>query len=438
MRLQPKYALVVALLLAVGTCYYYTRLLLPRAHQQRVANAMATGYAYGGDFYPIWLTGRALLLHRENPYMPATTREIQTGLFGRPMDPLRPGDPPADFRAFSYPLYADLLVAPLLALDFDSVRAVFSVLLPVLTAVSVFLWAGAVRAQISRIGMAVAVVLVLVSYPVLEGLFAQQAGLLVGAALAMSVAAMIRRRLFLAGVLLACGTVKPQMVWLLALWLMLWVLSDWKSRRSLALGFLLTLGVLCAASELILPGWISGWWHTLTRYSGYTLPPLALLVLGTFLGTALSLAMLVLCGAMCWRTRRKPADTTSFALTMSLVLAVTVMLLPTGGAVYDQVILLPAIFLLWSRRAEIFHTGIPLRVLGIAAAIAMSWQWIGACAVALASLLFPSLSRSAFVLVLPTRMAAPLPFVLLAMLAFLVGRQMRGDAAPASTELSSK
>lgn len=437
MRLRPKYALVVALLLAAGTSYYYSRLLLPRARLQRVSNAMAEGYAYGGDFYPIWLTGRELFAHRTDPYTPATTREIQIGLFGRAMDPLRPSDPPADFRAFSYPLFADLLAAPLLPLNFDAVRIVLTILLPLLTAASVFLWMGTVQLQTSRVGLAVVAILVLVSYPVLEGLFAQQAGLLVGAALAMCISAMARRRLLLAGILLALSTVKPQMVWLLALWLMLWVLSDWKARRTLAIGFLIALALLCLGSEVILPGWVSGWAHALVGYSGYTLPPLAQLVLGKFLGTGLAVGMLALCAAMCWRARREPASSLSFSLATSLVLAVTVLLLPTGGAVYDQVILLPSVFWLWSRREEILGAGIPLRVLGWAAAVAMSWQWIAACAVAVASLVFPALASNPAVLVLPTRMAAPLPFVLLALLSFFAVRFWRGESNWTSTPLAA-
>ncbi len=52
MRLRLYGSLILVLLLAVGTCYYYFGLLLP--------SAVAGGYSYGGDFYPLWLTGREL------------------------------------------------------------------------------------------------------------------------------------------------------------------------------------------------------------------------------------------------------------------------------------------------------------------------------------------------------------------------------------------
>src|SRR5580658_8480809 len=155
MRLRSTPTLILTFFLAAGTCYYYFGLLLPQSRRQSVANGMGVQYSYGGDFYPIWLTGRALFDHRSdphsgdgssnNPYTQQMTRTIQIGLYGRPMDAHRPSDPPSDYRAFSYPLYTDLLAAPLLPLTFDAVRMVLTFLLAPLTAASVILWLRVLR-----------------------------------------------------------------------------------------------------------------------------------------------------------------------------------------------------------------------------------------------------------------------------------------------------
>jgi hypothetical protein len=427
MRLPPRLALIATLLLAFGTCYYYFGLLIPQARLKSEANEMAGGYAYGGDFYPIWLTGRALFVHRTDPYTTEMTRQIQIGLFGRPMDPERPGDWPTEFRAFAYPLYTDLLAAPLLPLRFDAVRIVLGILLPVLTAASLVAWARAFGLQVSINTWMIVMILTLVSYPVLEGLYALQAGLVAGGVLALSVAAMARGHLWRAGALLALASAKPQLVWLLGLWLLLWAFSDWKERKNFAISFLLTMALLCLSSQLILPGWFGGWWHSLAGYSRYTLPPLTQLVLGKFLGAALGLAMLGLAASICWRTRRAPAGSHGFSLAASFVLAVTVILLPTGGAVYDQIVLLPAILWLGSRQPEILNASLPMRVLAVAALVTIFWQWLMACAVAIASVFAPAWARSPGVVVFPARMAAPLPFVLLALLSFFVVRSLRGE-----------
>jgi len=429
MRLRSNRTLVLALLLALGTSYYYFGLLLPRSHLRDAANQMTGRYGFGGDFYPIWLTGRELVYHGSNPYTQEMTRAIQTGLYGRPMDPGRPADPPIDFRAFAYPLYADLLAAPSLPFRFENVRIVLGVLLPLLTAGGLVLWLRAFRLLLSTSALMVAVILLLVSYPVLEGLYAEQAGLLVGTMLALSVASIARGRMFLAGVLLALASLKPQLVWLLAVWLLLWAVSDWTRRKGLAVGFLATMALLFAASELALPGWFPGWWHSLGGYSRYTLPPLAQLVLGQWLGAIVGLAMLALAGALCWKARHAAANAAAFSLAVSFVLVVTVILEPTGGAVYDHVVLIPAILWLGFRRAEILNSSRPMRVLALVAVFAMCWQWVVACGVALLSLFWPGLANNPATIVFPTRMAAPLPFVLLALMSFLAVRLLRGNAA---------
>ena len=294
MKPLSKRSLIWAILLALGTGYYYFALLLPGARVYLAQNEMDKGPKYGGDFYPIWMTGRELLIHRTNPYTQETTREIQTYLFGRPMDARRPGDPPVDYRAFAYPLYADLLAAPLLGFDFEVVRVGLFILLPLLTMASLQLWLCSFRLQISQDVLGAMSILLMFSYPVLEGWISEQPGLLVGALLAAAMAALVRERQMLAGMLLAFSSIKPQLVWLLALWLLLWSVSDWRRRKRFALSFVTTTAVLFLASELLLPGWFASWWRSLVGYSHYTLPPLTQLVLGKYVGTVVGVAMLVL------------------------------------------------------------------------------------------------------------------------------------------------
>lgn len=417
----------MTLLVAIGTSYYYFGLLLPRARLRDAANQMVGCCAFGGDFYPIWLTGRELLRHGTNPYTQEMTRRIQIGLYGRVMDPARPADLPTDFRAFAYPLYTDLMAAPLLPLSFSAVRTVLGFLLPFLTAASLILWLRAFRLNASPGTVTIAIIFLLVSYPVLEGLYALQAGLLVGVALAASAASLARGRFLLAGMLLAFASVKPQLIWLLAIWLLLWTFGDWNRRRNFFFGFSFTLALLALVSQLVLPGWFAGWWHSLVGYSHYTLPPLTQFVLGRFLGAVVGLILLALSAALCWKTRRSPAGSANFSLATSFVLAVTVMLAPTGGAVYDQVILIPSLCWLSFRRADILNGSRPIRVLALASIFSLAWEWLVACGVALASVFFKSVASSPGVLVLPTRMAASVPFGLLALLLFFVVRTLRGQ-----------
>ncbi|MFZ0761290.1 MAG: glycosyltransferase family 87 protein, partial [Candidatus Sulfotelmatobacter sp.] len=190
--------LSLAILCAAGMVYYHLWLFAPRAMEVRAAQGYGNGYSFGADFYPIWLTSRQGVFHHRDPYSAEMTRQIQTGLFGRPLDAHNSAAPP-DYRTFAYPAFVDLLFWPLGLLSFSVVRIAVAIVLAVATAVSVVLW---LRSFHLRAGVAVLVsvmVLTLSSYAVLEGLFADQVGLLVGFLVAAALAALVQRKLFLAG-----------------------------------------------------------------------------------------------------------------------------------------------------------------------------------------------------------------------------------------------
>ena len=139
--------------------------------------------------------------------------------------------------------------------------------------------------------------------------------------------------------------------------------------------------------------------------------------------------MLALAGAIFWTARRLPSESAEFSLAMSFVLVVTVLLAPTGGAVYDQIVLIPAFVWLAFHRSEVLNARRVVRVLAILAVFALCWQWVAACGVALVALLFPVWATNPAVAVFPERTAAPLPFVLMVLLAFFVVRVLRARSA---------
>jgi hypothetical protein len=82
--------------------YYHQGLFMPRVVAVRTAAGLGNGYSFGNDFYQVWLTSREWLRSGRDPYNAEMTRKIQTGLYGRPLDPNRPTDP-VDRRVFPYP-----------------------------------------------------------------------------------------------------------------------------------------------------------------------------------------------------------------------------------------------------------------------------------------------------------------------------------------------
>ena len=368
--------------------FYVQHVLI--VHQRADAAVHGTPRGNLSDLYPRWLGARELLLHHRDPYSPELTREIQVGYYGRALDPARPDDP-TDQQGFAYPVYVVFLLAPTVNLPFAVVQAGFRWLLIFLTGVTVLLWLRLLRWRPSTATTAAVVVLTLGSFPILQGIKLQQLSLLVGGLIAGCVALLASRNFFLAGVLLALATIKPQLVFLVAAWLLLWAFCDWSRRKNFVWGFVGTLAILCGAAEYVLPGWLGRFREAMAAYRQYTdgaesvLDVLLTPGWGRLLA-ALALLALLLVG---WRLRRVPSDSPAFGWMLALTLAVTVMVVPKA-APYNQVLLLPGILLAAQRWQFLWEKNRPARIIALLASVLILWPWLWAVALTGASLFLPS------------------------------------------------
>lgn len=424
--ISPTLALCLALIGAASFLYYHEGLFMPRVVAVRTANGLGHGYSFGNDFYQVWLSCKELLRDHRDPYSLQMTLEIQTGLYGRPLDPTRPADP-TDQRVFPYPAYTDLLFWPTAEFPFEIVRVLALFALIALTTSTILFWLRAMEWRLDWRWIAVAVLITLCSYSALEALFAGQLGLLVAFLLAAAVLAIQRGRFLFAGFLLALTTIKPQVTALAIFYLLLWALNKWHTRRKLILGFFTTVAVLLATSLAVLPHWISSWIHTVLAYRHYTRPPLVTEVLTSPLGprfsgpatlilTALSIVLAI---ALAWRNRCADCRSFTFWLTLSTILAITTITILPGQAVYDDLILIPGILLLIRHRHALIASSPPARALCVIGLLLLLWPWIAALGLIV---LHPVLPISTFdstpVFSLPIRTAASLPFAVLALLAW--------------------
>jgi hypothetical protein len=432
-RASRKFALL-SCLLATGMGYYYFTMFLPYGQAKLETANLNNGYRYGCDLYPLWLTSHQLLQPGENPYTAETTKQIQVALYGRPLS--RPGDPPFNYRAFAYPIYADFLTLPLAPLSFPMVQAIGAILFPLSVICSCWLWLRFLNLSLAPADLLTFLALTLFSYPVLEGLYALQPSLIVSLLLATAASAMARNRLVLAGVLLGIASIKPHLIVIPVLWLVMWAGADLDRRRGFLFSLLATLIVLFSASQLLLPGWLPSWIHSMTDYRQYTDPPLAQFAFGTILGNIFAVGLLSLAALLAFRARKADSTSFQFALTFCYLLAVTVLVFPSSVAVYDHILLLPAIVTLLSRRTIVFSGTVPLRALGVATAAAFSWQWFASAGMTLYSLL--SIKLSSHWMTLPVRMAASFPFAVVALWLFLLWKgNLRDPAKPAKSPARS-
>jgi hypothetical protein len=376
----------LALLFAGSMLYYVQRILVP--YQQRDAEIHHRPRGNLSDLYPRWLGARELLLHGRDPYSPEITREIQAGFYGRPLDPARPEDP-RDEQRFVYPVYVAFLLAPTVSLPFDLVQTGFLWLLVALTATSVPLWLEFLQWRPSAGGVLLAVLLALGSFPIVQGVKLQQLSLLVGFLLALSAALLARGHLFSSGTLMAIAMIKPQLVIPVAGWFLLWTFSSWHKRRGWALGFGLTMLVLLAGSEWLLPGWIARFRDAAAAYRGYATGTGLLETLLSPIGGKLITVLLVLVVfALCWRFRRFSETQPEFQRMTALVLTSTVVIIPMIVP-YNQVLLLPSLLVVARQWSTLSSQSRLTRALAVIACLLIAWPWLAAAALAFLSAITP-------------------------------------------------
>jgi hypothetical protein len=402
---KPLWLVLISSLCTVGMWVYVRQVLIP--HQK--ADAALHGRPRGNlsDLYPRWLGARELLLHGRNPYSAEITREIQHGYYGRALDPSRPEDP-TDQQAFAYPVYITFYLAPTVRLPFDVVAKVFFWILLGLTAACVPLWLRVLGWPLPLWVQVCVVALALGSFVVLQGLKLQQMTLLVVALMALAMALLVGGHAISTGILLALATIKPQLVCPLLFWLGIWTLADWKRRYRWVVSFLITMAILFAASELLLPHWLARFWQAVREYQAYTgAMPLPDKLIPRPWSTLFEIAIGLGTIYVCWKNRKHDGRTPEFAVTVCLVLSVTLLVIPTY-ALYNQVLLLPALLLLARERQTIRERSRAGSVLLLVVAFFLSWQWLASTVLAVAYLLIsPEVVQKAWAF--PTLTAFTLP-----------------------------
>jgi hypothetical protein len=383
--LQPVVGLVLAAVAAASMWFYVIGIL--RARQIAEAETKQIPRGNLSDLYPRWLGARELLLHHSNPYSREVTLEIQEGYYGRRLDPSRANDP-KDQQGFAYPVYVVFLLAPLVGIPFPALLIAFYWLLVLLTGASVWLWLHTLRWQLPLVAVATCMVLTLGSFPAVQGIKLQQLSLLVAALLAGSAACVASGFLFCGGALLALATIKPQLAWPLVAWLLLWAVGDWPKRQRLVFGFGLTMVLLLAGAEVILPGWWRMFAEAIGQYRHYTQSQSVLEVMlnqifgsaasgvvGRIGGQVLAAIAVLACLPVLWKLRGQAADASGFSCGTALALALTVLVVPMY-APYNQVLLLPAILLLVRERAVLLSRSRGRRLAYQLGAVVVGWQWV--------------------------------------------------------------
>ncbi|MFQ6000465.1 MAG: glycosyltransferase family 87 protein [Anaerolineae bacterium] len=308
----------------------------------------------GNDFYPRWRGTRALLLEGKDPYSEEVTLEIQKGIYGR----LARGD--EDQVAFAYPLYVSLFILPLALLPYPQAQALWLSGLVLLILATVIIILRTFDGKPSPSGLLALSLWCLLLYPTARSIVLGQFTILVLALVALALWAMQRGWDFLAGCSLALATIKPQMVFLLILFLLLWALTQ--GRRRVAGGFIVMMMALLLISTLILPSWVPGFLAGLGQYRLYTgkytgsRSPLEILF-ASLLPTSIPsraavFVSLLLGGYLIYRWGQVVKDKEQFWPAIFMTIIVTLLIPVQTGTTNQVLLLLPLVFWLaqWAKR----------------------------------------------------------------------------------------
>jgi len=421
-----SFGLLISVLLAGSTWFYLDQVLVPHQKQYAADHGIPRGNL--SDLYPRWLGSRELLLHGRDPYSFEVTGEIQTGYYGRPLDPSRPGDP-MDEERFAYPVYVAFLLAPTVQLPFSVVQPLFKWTLGALTIITVPLWLRFVGWRTSPALTAIFVVFVLGSFGAVQGIRLQQLTLLVAALIAAGAAALIQQRLTIAGFLFALATIKPQLVLPLMGWLLVWSCGNFRERWKLLLGFFITLAALLAASQYLLPGWLGRFAVAITAYRRYTGGAGSVLdvLASTGVGRTLAVLAIILVAVSGWRMRHASTASDAFRWLTALVLSTTVLVVPMT-APYNQLLLLPGVFYILSSSDRLWRSRGAVRVVFLAGAAMVLEPFLAAFALMLVSPIIPASTLLRFWAV-PLYTSLAIPIVVFCLL--LVGRPEWRAPSPA-------
>ena len=211
----------------------------------------------GNDFYSRWAGGRALLVEGRDPYSLEVTAEIQVV---KGIDPGLEGK-----GGFAYPLYVLFSFWPLVYLPYAWAQAIWMVALQWLVLAVVLVLVRLEGWRPSPLGLAGLFAGTLFLYPVARTILLGQFTLHVTVLLALSLLFLERRRDGWAGVCLAATAIKPQLVILIAPWLVIWTVLQ---RRWRFLGGMVAAGGLLLLGSLALfPRWPLSFLEDLGRYS---------------------------------------------------------------------------------------------------------------------------------------------------------------------------
>ena len=213
----------------------------------------------GTDFFVFYLAGRYTFIEHQNPYADELGNEAQLAILDRPA---QKGE---DQLGFAYPPYSLLAILPLINLPFSWAQAIWMSFLIILSITVTYLCYPESPLWLS--------LSLLFFYPFTFGVLLGNFVILITGILIIALTFLFKDKnikkwtqVFL-GLALAWCTIKPQFVWLILIFIILYAIR--KKHWWLIGSFSISLLSFIAFSFLMIKRWPALWFEQLIKYSAY-------------------------------------------------------------------------------------------------------------------------------------------------------------------------
>jgi hypothetical protein len=218
----------------------------------------------GNDFLARWNGAHEWLIHGNNPYTYQVSEVAQKMIYGRTANPSN-GE---DVAHFVYPIYSMLFFAPFALMDYTLARAVWITVLEVAMVALTFISLRLSGWKIKAISLAGILIFSILWYCSVRTIILGQFSGINALLILISLLCIKSEHDQVAGVLLALSTSKPQMSYLLIIFVIFWAIRS--SRHRIWVSFFVAMIIMSVVGWLLLPGWPIGWIQQLMNYPGYT------------------------------------------------------------------------------------------------------------------------------------------------------------------------
>lgn len=351
------------------------------------------------DSYSPWYASQSAL-HGRDPYSSEVTRDIQIWFYGHTLDS---DHPEFDVQAFVYPATAIPLFAITTWMPWKTFRIMFFLLAPPLVFMGAGYWANRTGVARSRELQWAIALIATASVPSFWGIQVMQPTVLVFVGITGVVALLSMDHYALAGAVLALATAKPNLVFILSVWLLIVMIRQ--RRWRFAAGFGIVFTTLLIFAEFLARDWAQRWYHAVVSYS-HQKPSIFVYLFGRYASAALVVTIVLGVTAL-YRLGAPHQQSREFSAAVSLILSLTVCIIPNGpGMVYNQILLIPPMFYLASAsaRSPIFH---------VLRAVAIVFAWFTVASVPISVALILHYRSSVWAVQLPYKIL-PLPISVLA------------------------